>query len=274
MIDLALNQNSCTKDKDLLEFIEYAKDFQGVELNFQEIISYIEENQNFSIKDLTEYLEMYDLRLINLLQIDDFSLCSDTKFSNEIIPQLEKMIDLCYKWGCYLITVSPSPESRDIPQWRITRRTKQKLKELADIAYKEDIKLGLEFRALPDSSISSLSEAKEVLKPLISRENLGYIIDTFYLTINETDIDQLKDIINQIFLIQLSDINPLIDLDSSEVKEEHRIFPGKGKFDFETFFSFTRQSWYRDYYSIEGHREECDLNYYKRFFRLNIDIIG
>jgi len=273
MIDLALNQNSCTEGKDLLEFIDYAKDFQGIELNFQEIISYIEENQNFSIKDLTEYLEMYDLRLINLLQIDDFSLCSDTKFTNEIIPQLEKMIDFCYKWGCYLITVSPSPESRDIPQWRITRRTKQKLKEMADIAYKEDIKLGLEFQALADSSISSLSEAKDVLKPLISQENLGYIIDTFYFAINETEIDQLKSIINQIFLIQLSDINPLIDLDSSEVKEEYRIFPGKGKFDFENLFSFTKQSWYRDYYSIELHREECDLNCYKRFFRLNIDIM-
>ncbi|MBD3215736.1 MAG: TIM barrel protein, partial [Candidatus Lokiarchaeota archaeon] len=164
MIYLALNQNSCV-NKDLIAFIEYSKDFQGVELEFKDIDTHIQENVQFTAKDLSEYLEMYDLKLVNLLRLEDFSLCSDTKFKNEIIPTLKKMMNLCYRTGCYLITVSPSFESRDIPQWRITRRTKEKLKELAKIAHKEDIKIGFEFSSLPDSSIPSLSEAKKVLKP-------------------------------------------------------------------------------------------------------------
>jgi sugar phosphate isomerase/epimerase len=265
---LALNQNSCDH-KDLISFIEYSKDFQDVELEFYNIESLISENAQFTAKDLSEYLEMYDLKLVNLLRLEDFSLCSDTKFKNEIIPTLKKMMNLCYKTGCYLITVSPSFESRDIPQWRITRRTREKLKELAKIAHREDIKLGFEFSSLPDSSIPSLSETKKVLKPLISQENVGYIIDTFYLANNETGIEDLKDIMNQIFLIQLGDINPLIESDALELEEKHRIFPGKGKFDFQGLFLLTKEKWYRDFFSLELYHKKCEKNYYSQFFNLN-----
>ncbi|MFO7797449.1 MAG: sugar phosphate isomerase/epimerase [Promethearchaeia archaeon] len=268
MVSLGLNQNTC-KNKDLIEFMDFAQDFQGIELIFENIEKYIINNSNIEIRDILEYLETYNLDLINILRLEDFSLCSDSKFNNEILPKLKQMLNFCYKLGCYLITVSPSIESRDIPQWRIIRRTKRKLKEIAKIAYKEDIKVGFEFNNLPNSSISTLSQAKDILKPLVSQENLGYIIDTFYLSVDMTKIEELKEIINQIYLFQLSDVNPYIKYQTSNLKEEFRTFPGNGKFDFEKFFKLIEEYGYRDYYSIELYQNECNQNMYYRFFELN-----
>jgi len=268
MVSLALNQNTC-KNKNLIKFMDFAQDFQGIELIFEDIEQYIRNNYNIEIRDILEYLETYNLDLVNILRLEDFSLCSDSKFKNEIIPKLKKMLNFCYKLGCYLITVSPSIESRDIPEWRIIRRTKQKLKEIAKIAYKEDIKVGFEFNNLPNSSLSTLSQAKDVLKPLISQENLGYVIDTFYLSINMTKIEELKEIINQIYLFQLSDVKPNFEYVSLDVKEEFRIFPGKGKIDFEKFLKLIKEFGYRDYYSIELYQNECTRNMYYRFLELN-----
>ncbi|TFF98210.1 MAG: sugar phosphate isomerase/epimerase [Promethearchaeota archaeon] len=265
MENLALNQQSYQKS-DLLYFIQFAKKFQGLELNYKSIKDSL--SNKITLKDIFQTLNSHNLKMVNLFQLKDFSLCSDNKFKVEIIPTLKEMINYCYKLESDLITVSPSFESRDIPQWKIIRRTKEKLKLLAKIAYKEDIKLGFEFINLPNSSIPSLKEAKKVMKPLIAQENLGYIIDTFYLEKSGENVEDLIDIFKsaaQIYLIQLADVQKKEKQDPLEINEAQRIIPGRGSFDFKDLFEKVYQNRYRGYYSIELHKKPFDYNIFHRF---------
>lgn len=267
MENLALNQNSY-KTTNLLEFIQLAENFQGLELNFTSIKESLSENTK--LRDIFEVLNSYNLNIVNLLKLKDFSLCSDNKFKVQIIPQLKEMIDYCYKLECNLITVVPSFEPRDIPQWRINRRTKEKLKELAKIAYKEDIKLGLEFINSPNSSIPTLKEAKKVLKPLIDQENLGYVIDTFYLTKAGEKIDDLINILRsaaQIYMIQLADVKLNNKQRPLKIKDKQRLLPGMGEIDFKELFEVVYQNGYRGFYSLELYRKSPNYNIYQRFVK-------
>ncbi|MBY8982778.1 MAG: sugar phosphate isomerase/epimerase [Candidatus Lokiarchaeota archaeon] len=263
---LGLNQNSC-KNLTTPKFIKKAKRFQGIELNFEKINNEI--SDDLSLANLLEYLEMYNTKLINLYQLEDFSLCSDREFKTTIIPTLRKLIYYCYNLECDLITITPSFESRDIPKWRIIRKTENRLKEIIKIAYREDIRIGFEFISQPDSSIKNLSETKNLLSSFTHQENLGYVLDTYHLGKTNEEFENIIDIIGDIYLIQLSDlINTLEDTkDSPEIRK--RIFPGEGEFNFKKFLNLTKKYRYKDFFSIELNQNKCQIDYYKKFLKLN-----
>ncbi len=262
MRSLALNQLTCKK-KDIIKFIKISNDFEGIELSFEQLDSSLSEE--LSLKDIFEYLSVYDLRLINLFQLEDFSLCSDTKFKTVIIPTLKKMMDYCYKLECNMLSVVPSFESRDIPQWRILRRTIEKLQKIVKIAYKENIRIGFEVINLPKNSIPSLEEAKKVLTPLKSQENLGYIVDTFYLGESEENFENIIEIMDYIYLIRLADLIKKNKEKIESTKEEQRLLPGTGSFNFEKFFPVTKR-YYKNYFSLK--LSECQKSLYNKFYRI------
>ncbi len=261
---LGLNQNSC-KNLTTLEFIKKTKRFQGIELDFKKISNDI--SDTFTLSNLLEYIEMYDTKLINLFQLEDFSLCSDKKFKTTIIPTLRKMIHYCYKLECDLITITPSFESRDIPKWRIIRKTENRIREIVKISYKEGIRIGFEFINSPDSSIQTLQEAKKVLNSFTDQDTLGYILDTYHLGKNNDIFENIIDIIDDIYLIQLSDfMNTLEDIeDSPEINK--RFFPGEGIFNFKEFLNFTEKYRYKNFFSIELNQNICKIDYYRKFLK-------
>jgi sugar phosphate isomerase/epimerase len=262
---LALSQATC-KQKDIIEFIKFAKDFEGIELSFEQLYNFISKEN--TLKDIFEYVEIYDLKVINIFELRDFSLCSDTKFKTVIIPTLEKMMDLSYKLECDLISIVPSIETRNIPQWRIIRRTIEKVEEIAKMAYQEDMKIGFAYRNTPNSSIFNLSEAKKIIKSLYSQENLGIIIDTFYMGKEGRAPDDLIEIIDHIYLIRLADLirgvaRPSKKKNTLTKENEERLIPGRGEFNFKTLFKVSER-YYKGYYSLKLSERLCKPFLYKR----------
>lgn len=265
MIRLALNQDSC--ELELLEFINFSQDFQAVELNYNTLESSLD---NLSLKDLLEILEAYGLKIASLFPLENFSLCSNTTYENEIIPQLENMIEYCYRLENNLIVVNPSVIDYDIPKWKVYRRMREKLEEICKIAYKTDIYIGLEFIALPNSSISSFQEARELLKPLEHIENLGYVIDTFHFAKSQGNVKDLYDIRKLLYLVQLSDLRFKSIGNRKELlalSDKNRVFPGGGDIDFERFINYLRKIGYNRFYSLELSNKDCSINFYKKFRR-------
>ena len=264
MIRLALNQNSC-KNQKFFRFIKYAKDFKGVELNFNEIKKILSET--IKLRNILEDLEIYNLKVESIFSIKDISLSSERDYKTKILSKLKQMFKFCEGLESNLIVVNPSklekyPNSNTIPKWRIINRTRKRLESMAKRADSEDIKIGLEF--LSESSISTLDEAIDVLEPLESIENLGYIIDAFHIAKSESDYSRLKGINDLIFLIQLSDIKHESESSSDSFI---RVFPGEGDFEFREFLKFTKKIRYRGVYSIELAKEECLDNIYQKFLR-------
>ena len=278
MIQLALNQNSC-KDLKLLDFLKYSKHFMGVELNFKKIkksISGVKVNLN----EILETLEIYNLKLVSIFQLEDFSLSSDKHYKSVILNSFNHMINYIYKLESDLIITQPSfltipseisSDSIEIPKRRIINRTIKRLKDLSKIAYNQDINIGFEFLSLPNSSIATLEEAKEVLKPLESQENVGYIIDTFTLAKSEAHINDLREIKDFIFLIQLGDL--IYDRNSKSedlisIEDSNRVFPGRGAFDFTGFFKLLQKMRFDKPYSIELSKNQSSENLHTNFFKI------
>lgn len=270
MIKLALNQNSC-KNLSLLEFIKFSRDFEGVELNYKKIKKSL--SKNLKLKDILETLEIYNLKVYSIFHLKDFSLCSEKDYNTKILNNLMQMFNLCYKLESNLIIVNPSKlepssstETNAIPKWRVINRTIKRLEDLSKKANNEDINIGFEF--LSDSSISTLNDAMEVLQPFESQENLGYIIDLFHIVKSESNYNQLKNIKDFIFLIQLSDLKydkeGVTDI-STSLKDAKRVFLGEGNFELKKFLKFTQKIGYHKVYSIELSKDECLDNLYKKF---------
>ncbi|MBD3254345.1 MAG: TIM barrel protein [Candidatus Lokiarchaeota archaeon] len=268
---LALNQNSC-KNLKINEFLKFSKDFKGVELDYEKIDEVI--SKGLLLKDLKEELEMFGLKMVSLFTLKDFSLSRDSVFKRKILPSFEKMMDIGYRLESNLLVVKPSdisddPSLRNVPDWRIYKRTTERLEEISKIAQKEDIKIGFEFDC--GTSISDFQQAKKVLDPLKSQENLGFVIDTFEFYKSESDINELKDVIDFVYLVQLSDIlevsNKTEYNKDDSYKKYSRVFPGGGKRKIPQFLRLVRKLGYRDYFSIKLDKIECNQNLFKKFYK-------
>ncbi|MFO8017280.1 MAG: TIM barrel protein [Promethearchaeia archaeon] len=259
MNPLILNQNTC-KNASFDDLIALAKDFDGLELNFEKLSDL--ESQGYSKKEILESLETYDLEVASIFKLKNFTLCSERTFKKEVIPKLEKMLKWCYKLGCYLILVEPSTlegfeNPHRIPKWRIIRRSKQKLEKICKIADDWDVKIGFEFEYSKMSSIRTISQSKKVLKPLAHIENLGYIIDVFEFAKSEGKISQLSDIISLIYLVQLCDLKYTSPKELIKTSNKGRLPPGKGDYPIKKFIKFLRKRDYQRPFSFELYDYDC-----------------
>ncbi|MFX1337169.1 MAG: sugar phosphate isomerase/epimerase family protein [Promethearchaeota archaeon] len=258
---IVLNQNTCI-NLDLFQFIKFAKNFDGVELNIDKIRKTLSKNSN--IKDFFEILEVYGTKVESIYPLADFSLCTDRDFKTKVLSNLSKMVNYCEKLESNLIIATPSlltdsKEATSIPKWRIFNRTRKRLEDLSKRASKEDINIGFEFINSDYSSVSTLYEAKEILKPLESQENLGYIIDTFYFAKFDVNFEAISDIRKLIYLIKLADFNK--DL----AEKEKRLFPSEGNFNFDKFHRFLEKLGYHRAYSIELSHNGCSEKLLEKF---------
>ena len=258
---IALNQNTC-KQFNLLDFIKFAKRFDAVELDFKKIKEFL--SKNFQLKILVELLEIYNTKIASLYPLENFSLSSDREFKTTILNNFKLLLDYSNKLESNLIIVNPSVldpsiDITSIPKWRIINRTRTRLQDISKRAYKEDINIGFEFSTLKGSSISTLNEAKEILKPMENQENLGYIIDTFHLGQLDLDFNEIKDILKFIYLIKLADFN------EDSLESLKRLFPGQGIFDFNKFYRFLEKMGYNRTYSIELSQYQCSEKLLEKF---------
>jgi len=266
-MQFSLNQNSCY-NLSLIEFMQFAKNFNGVELNFKKIEKALFEG--LTLKEILDILVSYRLKTCSIYALKDFSLSSDKDYKEKVMSQFKQMIHYCYTLESDLLIVNPSiiEESTDsikIPQERIVKRTIKRIEDLSKIADKNDINLGFEF--LYNSSIPTLSMAIEVVGALESRENLGYVIDTFHFVKSKASLSQLKNIAQLIYLIQLSDLKfDSIDQLTS-LKDSDRSFPGEGNFNLKSFMDNAIKIGYKNMFSIELSKNESIENLNEKYFK-------
>jgi sugar phosphate isomerase/epimerase len=264
---IALNQNTCD-NLSLLEFIQFAKNanFDGVELNYKKIKESLESDSRLSLNNILEIMGSYHLKTMSIFSLNDFSLCSDTNYKVNVLKNLNLLIEYCRKLESELIIVRSSTLKDfegivNVPKWRIINKTRKRLEDIAKSASKEDINIGFDF-LFQNSSIPDLEHAKEIIKPLESLENIGYIIDIFHLVRNKIDFNQLIDIKKLIFLIRIADFRNI----ENEILK--RLFPGKGNFDFLNFYTFIQKIRYNNIFSIKLSKQECSEDLYEKFYTI------
>ena len=99
---------------------------------------------------------------------------------------------------------------------------------------------------------------------------MGYIIDIFHLIKCGAEFNGLKEVIKQIFLIQLSDIKYEENVDLASMMDSERIIPGEGDFNLKSFLKMTNKYGYRNPFSLELAQNDLkdSKNQLKRYFEI------
>ena len=104
----------------------------------------------------------------------------------------------------------------------------------------------------------------------MSNPEIGFIIDTYYLGKSKEEFNNIIDVIDVIFLLQLGDfIENQSELEDNE-NQDNRIFPGEGVFNFKELFVLLKDNRYRGFYSIEIPSSKNHFDIYKELKEKNI----
>ncbi len=249
-----LNQ-ATLKTAPLEEFLKAAGEakFDGVEVWQDNVAEYLNRGSYNALKDI---LESYPLAVAAVNALEDFNLCSDFDFKTKNLSQWQFMSEIGYKLESDLLVVTPSflredANPADLREDKIILRTQKRLKELSKIAGDQDLMVGFEFVGFPNSSVRTLALARKIVDPLIRQlENVVFVLDTFHFLISEGNLHDLADI-SQINMVHISDLSFTPDENFSGKKDQDRVFPGEGNFDFRNFFTALKTVKYQGYISIE-----------------------
>jgi sugar phosphate isomerase/epimerase len=251
---LAINQ-ATLKSIPCEDFICAAGDakFDGVEVNQENIASYLTQGSYKSLKDT---LESNQLAVASINTLEDFNLCSDFDFKTKILAQIQFMCEIGYKLESDLIVVSPSflrenTDPAEVREDKIISKTQKRLSEVSKIVAKTDLRVGFEFLAFPSASVSSLKLVRKIIDPLFPKlENIGYVVDTFHFLVSGGNVTDLTGISN-LYMIHVSDLSYTPGEDMSGKKDSDRVFPGEGSFHFPVFLNSLKKNRYKGYLSIE-----------------------
>ena len=249
----SINQNSC-KELSLLEFAEFSKHFQGVELNFETLKSSF--NQGFKLKDLFETLETFDTRVSSIFQLADFSLSRPKTYKRKILPTFTYMMESCQQLETRLLIVKPSslkgfPRADAIPDWKILRRTEERLRDLCKRSYPESITIGYEFVRGKHASISEVKMLEQLFENLEDQVNLKLILDSFYLFKEDFRPESLDPLIDRTSLIQVSGMTPDYSNERLTMEESDRSFPNENDEELLDLLKHARKRGYQGDYSLE-----------------------
>ncbi len=268
MLKLVLNQATC-KELRLEMLIKNVKGFRSLELDSFKLNRAVQNDINLNA--IKELMASYDIEIESLFGLKDFSLNSEKLFKRETLPSFQQMMSQAYKLETGLLIVTPSLLDENaiqagIPQWRILKRTENRLKFLLKKAFENGLKLGFEFLSDPFCSLSNASDLKELFERLEDKENLGIVTNVVHLARDKLDYAQLKDLSESLLLFRLSDFKFKRFSEGLSYKDAEKQVSEKELFDFKEFFRWARKIGYRRPYSIILAENDCSKGLYQKVF--------
>ncbi|MFY1673865.1 sugar phosphate isomerase/epimerase family protein [Plantactinospora sp. WMMB334] len=129
-------------------------------------------------------------------------------------------------------------------------RAADQLHQLADRARQHGIRIAYEALAWGTCVRSYLHSWRIVQRA--NHSHLGVCLDSFHILARGDDPAGIKDIPGeQIFLLQVADAPPSIDLDVRQWSRHHRCFPGQGSWDLVAFLGHVAATGYTGPLSLE-----------------------
>jgi len=236
---------------DALTFAEVAAaaGFDGVEFRIERVEECLRKGE---LGDLAEVLKSHKLSVVSLNALEDFSLSPAQQFER-MLGKVEFLFSkVCGEIGCDLLVAVPS-FLQGKTRASLIERTEKRLEELCRVVGEYGGRIGFEFLGFRECSVNTLEKAWGIVGSL-NLENLGLVIDTFHFHLSGSSPETLARIPGRrIFLVHVNDAPPL---PKRELRDAHRILPGKGTIPLESFLHALRETKYNGYLSVELFNEE------------------
>ena len=238
-----LNQDSL-RSTPTDSFLPIAKKtgFDAVELTQYRVEPILARN---SLQTLRNQVEANGLRIVSINGPENFNLLDQRQFS-EITQRSKKLAQAARELHCNLLIPVPSPMLPGLSSDQVQAQAAESLIKLADCCG-EDINLGLEFLGVKECSVNNLKDAIAIVKRA-NRKNVGLVLDSFHLYLSGSEVTELKEDRDRIFLVHVNDSEAG---DRAVLRDANRLFPGEGVIDLKRLASDLAELRYDSFLSLE-----------------------
>jgi 2-keto-myo-inositol isomerase len=236
---------------DIITFIKasYEAKFNYIELDISKVLDFL---QKHNLKLLKQEILNHGLEVVSLNAIENIPIYTEAEF-NAALEYVRKIIALCQRLSCKILVINPNEVPKHIHRNEALNCTINFLKQVTEIASKEDIKIGFEYVGFKNRIINNFEDTLK-LNEIMNSEYFGLVLDVFHLYITNTPFELIKKIpTNKLWIIHINDVpqKPIEIL-----TDKDRLFPGEGIIDLLTFMRILRDLNYNGYISIELFNEK------------------
>jgi 2-keto-myo-inositol isomerase len=196
-----------------------AAGYDGVELWGEKLDRYLASHPPATLRAL---LEAARIEPLSINSIEDATFSPDRAV---VLERCRSWSRLCREIGCPCVVVVPGVAPSGMTTRAVIEQSALELRELADIAAPDGVRLAFEMIGGQGRSISELRAAREAVRA-VERPNVGLVIDTFHATVGGTQVSDLVTL--EAELLEIVHINDAEDRPLPELRDSHRLFPGDG----------------------------------------------
>lgn len=243
---ISLNEVS-TKQCGLVKDIELAKkfNFDCLEIEANKLNSFVSQHKMSELIGLFADEKVVPVSInyienITFRYLDEFEQMKD---------RCEELCEIASRIGCKTIVLKPSHKPLGISNEQVIEESLRALNVLSEIANDFDVNLGLKFIGFPEYSVNNIELCYQIIEQAKYRDNVGLVIDTFYLYLSDFDREFIKKINKKdIYLVHLADTE---DIPRENLKDENRVMPGQGAIPLKAIIHSIRQTGYDGIFSVE-----------------------
>jgi 2-keto-myo-inositol isomerase len=248
---LALN-GATTMRADLVTDIKAAQaaGFDYLEIWAAKLKEYLKDNSTSALREMFCNSGVQPLS-INSIEHVTFRDSDSYKLIKEECAQLSKIAN---EIDCRLIVVVPGRlPNGGASRLEIVEESVRVLRDLSEIAAKYDVTLAFEFLGQPDCTVQTLSLAHGIVQA-VDRSNVGLVIDSFHFYAGGSSLESIESLDPN--LLHIFHINDAEDRPRSELRDDHRLFPGLGILPLTDIVKTLRTIGYDKVVSVEIFRPE------------------
>ncbi len=226
-----------------------AAGFDFVELRVPKIAQFL---KTATLDELSKMLAAQRLNVVSINALERVNTRGPGK-EKELSDECSKSTSWAERLACpYIVTVPgflPSPKR----EADVIEDTVACLAPLAEIAAAHKVRLGFEFLGFSNCSVNSLRMARRVVDQL-ARRDVGLVIDSFHFFLSGEPLEQLPELRpSQLLLFHVNDAE---GLPRADLRDEHRVMPGRGVIPLRKMWETLRRYELIDHASIELFRPE------------------
>ncbi|MBI3961332.1 MAG: sugar phosphate isomerase/epimerase [Deinococcus sp.] len=175
-----------------------------------------------SVADLKALLAMNGVKLASVNSLENITFAQDPKALRE---RCRELATWCAQLQCPYLTVGPAPKPLGASDTELRHEVVAVLRDLVAIAAPLGVGIAYEFLGLPEFPLNTLEAATAAIRQ-VNHPALGLVIDTFHWYAGNSSLAAVRQLQQQeIFLVHITDAE---DLPRYQLKDSHRLFPGRG----------------------------------------------
>ena len=194
-----------------------AAGFDGIELWGAKLDKYLASHAAADLKAL-----LRGIPPLSINSIEDATYSPDRK---PVLARCREWSKLSKEIGNPVIVVVPGVAPKGANEADIIEQSASELRELADIAGADGVRLAFEMIGGQGRSVSEISRARKVVEAT-GRKNVGLVVDTFHAHVGGSDLKALRALDKR--LLDIVHINDAEEKPLPELRDSHRLFPGEG----------------------------------------------